>query len=379
MAQDRGAAMPSRFSRALCAALPISVALAATPHAASGAASPDLRGYNADIAQSSIPGKVAVAGISSGGFMAVQFATAWSSVIRGVGVVAGGPFYCAQASWADILTGYVALGLRATGPCMKGVAPPDVGALTDAADGMAAAGDIDPPSNLNRQKIYVFHGTNDAVIAQPVTDATVAFYAHYLDAAHRGNLFYQTTIPAGHAQVTVDQPGAAGLNPCPVNQTPYVNQCGYDQAGIILQHIYGALNPPNRGALSGRVTPFAQGSYSTPFSTEALSMADDGFIYVPAACTEGAACRVHIALHGCLQDAGDIQRQYVDYAGYNAWADTNFIIVLYPQTRFGSNLGVAPNNPEACWDWFGYQNQTSDYVTKSGRQIQTMKAMVCRT
>jgi poly(3-hydroxybutyrate) depolymerase len=44
-----------------------------------------LSGYNADIGESSI------SGISSGAFMAVQFATAWSSVIKGVGVVAGGP------------------------------------------------------------------------------------------------------------------------------------------------------------------------------------------------------------------------------------------------------------------------------------------------
>ena len=45
-----------------------------------------LQPYNAAIAESS------VSGISSGGYMAVQFGTAWSSVIKGVGVVAGGPF-----------------------------------------------------------------------------------------------------------------------------------------------------------------------------------------------------------------------------------------------------------------------------------------------
>jgi hypothetical protein len=43
-----------------------------------------LRGYNAAMGESSI------SGISSGAFMAVQFATAWSSVIKGVGVIAGG-------------------------------------------------------------------------------------------------------------------------------------------------------------------------------------------------------------------------------------------------------------------------------------------------
>jgi poly(3-hydroxybutyrate) depolymerase len=38
----------------------------------------------------------------------------------------------------------------------------------------------------------------------------------------------------------------------------------------------------------------------------------------------------HIALHGCKQDAGD--RRFVDETGYNAWADTNRLIILYPQT-----------------------------------------------
>ena len=51
-----------------------------------------LQSYNAAIGESS------VSGISSGGFMAVQFGAAWSSIIKGVGVVAGGPFYCAQAT-----------------------------------------------------------------------------------------------------------------------------------------------------------------------------------------------------------------------------------------------------------------------------------------
>jgi len=48
-----------------------------------------LSGYNADIGESSI------SGISSGAFMAVQFGTAWSSVIKGVGVIAGGQYWCA--------------------------------------------------------------------------------------------------------------------------------------------------------------------------------------------------------------------------------------------------------------------------------------------
>src|SRR3954453_23794543 len=70
-------------------------AMSSTPLAAEPAA---LRRYNAPLAESSI------SGVSSGGFMAVQFATAWSSMIKGVGVVAGGPYWCARADAHDVFT-----------------------------------------------------------------------------------------------------------------------------------------------------------------------------------------------------------------------------------------------------------------------------------
>jgi poly(3-hydroxybutyrate) depolymerase len=82
---------------------------------------------------------------------------------------------------------------------------------------------------------------------------------------------------------------------------------------------------------------------------------------------------VHIALHGCKQDSGDIDRRYVDDTGYNAWADTNRLIVLYPQTAPSPFL---PFNPQACWDWWSYVNHADSYVTKSGPQIRTIKAML---
>ena len=75
--------------------------MSSTPAAPSAAQAddPPLGAYNADISESSI------SGISSGAFMAVQFATAWSDVVKGVGIIAGGPYYCAQATALGGLTG----------------------------------------------------------------------------------------------------------------------------------------------------------------------------------------------------------------------------------------------------------------------------------
>src|SRR5260370_13773988 len=110
-----------------CAAFAAGPALAEPPVA--------LSGYNADISESSI------SGISSGAFMAVQFATAWSSVIKGVGVVAGGPYWCAKADADDIINGYTLPIMTAIGPCMSGP-PPELSSFFANADAKSASGDI---------------------------------------------------------------------------------------------------------------------------------------------------------------------------------------------------------------------------------------------
>ena len=166
-----------------------------------------LRAYNAAIDESSI------SGISSGGFMAVQFGTAWSSVIKGVGAIASGPYWCAKADANDFITWYWGPIFRATGSCMKG--PPanlKLNDFTAKANAKAASGDIDPIQNLSRQKIYVFHGYNDKLVARAATDATTEFYRHFLGAPNRGNLYYQTTVGAGHSLVVLPKPGSNDLN-----------------------------------------------------------------------------------------------------------------------------------------------------------------------
>jgi poly(3-hydroxybutyrate) depolymerase len=242
---------------------------------------------------------------------------------------------------------------------------------TAKANAKAASGDIDPVQNLSRQKIYLFHGYNDKVVARPATDAAADFYRHYLGTANRGNLFYQTTIGAGHSLVVLSKPGANGLNRCNDNGSPFIGQCNYDQAGIILQHIYGTLNPPNRGRLTGTVREFDQSGHTKPDTPASLSLADTGFVFVPKDCDDGTVCRVHIVLHGCEQNAAVIGRRFIDETGFNAWADTNRLIVLYPQTRSSTSA-----NPYACWDWWSYVNHSDSYVAKSGPQIRTIKAML---
>ena len=59
------------------------------------------------------------------------------------------------------------------------------------------------------------------------------------------------------------------------------------------------------------------------------------------------------------------------FAGYNRWAETNRIVVLYPQAR--ATWGM-PLNPYGCWDWWGYTGTA--YTGKSAPQIAALRAMV---
>ena len=81
-------------ARALLAAAGLALLHPARP----SAEEPALPTYNADIAQTSI------SGLSSGAFMAVQFGTAWSSIVIGVGAIAGGPFGCSEGSESTALS-----------------------------------------------------------------------------------------------------------------------------------------------------------------------------------------------------------------------------------------------------------------------------------
>ena len=84
-----------------------------------------------------------------------------------------------------------------------------------------------------------------------------------------------------------------------------------------------------------------------------------------------------LALHGCLQDAARIGDRWVAQAGINAWADTNKLVVVYPDTL--ATTAPGPTNPNACFDWWGYSNQDDpNYALKSGLQMSVLYAMVQR-
>lgn len=297
--------------------------------------------------------RTSVSGLSSGAFMAVQYGTAYAESVMGVGVIAGGPYNCAYVNLMGVET------------CMSGK-PLGLSSWV-AAQGFAALGQIDRVSAISKQKVYLYSGTQDKVVKPSVVQATRDFYR--AAGVPKGNLAFVANLPSGHAFIS-----PTFGDPCPSTQSPYIDRCSqkgvaYDQPRAVLRHIYGPLKPA-AASLSSTVRPFNQ----RVFAGTASGLDGVGFFYAPASCMASSdRCAVHVVFHGCKQGASVVGSDVYSKVGYNRWADSNHLIVLYPQVTPSKFF---PLNPEGCWDWWGYSG--FDFQLKAGPQMRAVKAMVDR-
>lgn len=306
---------------------------------------------------------VTVSGVSSGGYMAVQFHIAHSSTVDGAGVLAGGPYECAADSTWNALT-------RCMSPSFWNPLPP-VEVFLQRTSRRARAGDIDPLDGLAGDRAWIFSGGRDETVRWPVVDSLSRFYRAWLP--FRQTLFV-THPNAGHAMISTEEPEPSS---CASTEPPFINRCGdFDAAGELLTHLLGSL-APKREPPAERIRSFDQ----RPFlgkKAAGSGMADEGYVFFPKSCESGE-CRVHVAFHGCRQTTREIGLRFVENAGYIEWAQSNRLIVLFPQIvpRYGWTGGLAwVFNPRGCWDWWGYTD--SEYATRSGRQIKAIQAMIER-
>lgn len=290
-------------------------------------------------------GRVTVSGVSSGAYMAGQYLVAYSGSTAGAAFVAGGPWGCARGDIA-----------RAFKNCISGDGL-DVGDLHAIALAKAAAGTIDATENLRGARALVFRGTADAIIAGSVVDALREWLSAYVDAA---DVVTIADVPAVHGWPTSGH-GAS----CDAFTAPYINDCDYDLAGEILAHLHGELDAP--ASETGPLRRFDQRAFGD------AGLAEFGYAYVPAICRDDAGCAVHVFFHGCEQSAETIGTELAEHAGFNRWAETNAVVVLYPQVE--KSL-AAPVNPLGCWDWWGYTGE--NYLEQSAPQLAAVRQMVAR-
>ncbi len=339
----------SRFAALLLlltAAVPGQAALAAEPLPALGA----------DLSRTS------VSGLSSGGFMTAQFHVAYSDTLVGAGIIAGGPFYCSGSfEGSSFLT-------NATTNCMNPLGfGPDPKILLAKAKEFEREGKIDSLSNLKDDRVYLFSGVADTTVTTKVVDQDQVFYT--LAGVPEENIKYVKSVDAGHAIIT-DRSGDAS---CPITSPPFINDCAFMQSHEILKHIYGALKPP-ASTLSGRLVAFDQSEF---INSDRSSMSQVAYLYIPKSCEE-QACNVHVVFHGCEQGAAVIGDKYYSTTGYNELADSNAMIVLYPQAEPSDPV---PYNPKGCWDFWGYSSPdhaNPNFYSKDAPQMLAVMGMLQR-
>ncbi|PKX93372.1 putative polyhydroxybutyrate depolymerase [Aspergillus novofumigatus IBT 16806] len=312
-----------------------------------------LGAYNVD------PNSISLSGLSSGGFMSAQLGVAYSDTFKaGFGVFAGDRTIALAAS-------------RQYTTCMYNQNPSITGPIANMKTW--SGNKINPVSNLQSRRIYMWTGTADTTVGPNVMSQLKAQLANF-DATD--NVSYITTSGAVHTFPTDFD--ASGDNSCSSSGSPYISNCQYDGAGAVLKWMYGTLNARNTGTLSGSIVSFSQtGEYG------ASGMDTTGYLYVPKACQSGSStvCKLHVALHGCLQSYSMIGSKFISNTGYNMWADTNNIIILYPQAVADSSMhtiwtGMQLPNPNGCWDWVGWYGANADQV--GGVQMAAIVNQVAR-
>lgn len=299
--------------------------------------------------------KITISGISSGGFMASQMATTYSSQISGVGTVAGGFFYCAQNHlqekiqegrhypfvgtrnlflfepgsqfYGDVITGQAAFQpetdnwftpsvgnpiYQAVSICMQN---PMLAKLPDLGQ-FEKNGLIDPVENLKSQQIYIYQGDVDTVVNPAMAKRLLEFYTqNQVDLKQ----IKTKTLPGAHNFPT-DKKNLIG---CGDQKMPYISSCDFNLAQDMLEHLLQKKLErtetnllENLHRVDQNLEPMNESLPQQDWKSPIPSVASYGYLYASQACLENpASCELHIALHGCeMSDSFDheLHQKYQD-------------------------------------------------------------------
>ena len=290
------------------------------------------------------PARVTVSGLSAGGQMAHQLHVAYADLFSGAGIIAGGPFGCADGSLATAFS-------RCIGSDGGGLSADAFAAEIRAA---AVEGKVADPALLANDRVWLFHGALDKAVAAGVSDALAELYRQFVPP---DQLVYIEDVEAAH-HFPADGQGHA----CDVSVSPFVGDCGYDAAGEMLQQLYPGLRRP--------VDPDTAEPPEAPLrfplaGANAAGLEETAYLYVPPACADRQqACALHLVLHGCAQSAAQVGTAFIEQSGYLPWVEANDILLFFPQ------VAAAAANPYACWDWWGYTG--NDYRWREGAQMKLL-------
>lgn len=122
---------------------------------------------------------------------------------------------------------------------------------------------------------------------------------------------------------------------CGEPRTSHYANCGYDTAGKMLSHILvnmigstiSELKPKDpEWQTKGVLRTFEQNEFHDFKLFQNSNFKPEGFVFYPNQCFEDVKCKIHINMHGC----GGQGLTLVMFGGYNNWAVSNDLIMLYP-------------------------------------------------
>ena len=212
---------------------------------------------------------------------------------------------------------------------------PEVGKLVDLTYSDAELKYIDHPSNMKDDKVFIYSGLSDTTVYPLVVRSLQAYYSYFIAA---NNIQTQYSINSEHCIPTLNYGEACGAK-----GPPYLGNCNYDGAGAALKALYGTdVHVRATAQDTSRLFSFAQNTYVAA-SPSLSSLSDIGYVYIPSSCEDRrTVCSLHISFHGCEQTLNDIGTVYAVHAGFNEWAESNNIIVLYP---YAIRSKLVPYNP----------------------------------
>jgi len=223
--------------------------------------------------------------------------------------------------------------------------------------------------NLLDDYVYLFLGTKDTVYLPGSVKNTGDFYNLFLKSGTQ--VHFEHTIPSLHCIPTVDYGTPCGTDGTP----PGIEKCDYDGAGVCLSHIYQRTPlKPTTTATDANLFEFDQTLYFGPVFP---GLADSGWIYIPLQCqphSASAACKLHIFFHGCGSNYlnPSYNFTYIKHAGFNSWAESNNMVIVYPQ--MGGYKNGTTQQLGGCWDSYGDTGE--NYSLNTGVQMSTVRRMI---
>lgn len=316
--------------------------------------------------------------------MAAQLGVAYSSIFSGFAVFAGGPYDCARDQ--DFYTS-----------CM-GNHTPSIEKPIAHIQQWSLEGQIDPIEHLRSSKVYLQTGALDEVVASSVMRQLEKQLYAFIPAEE---ITFVELEHAAHVFPTDFDPSGSQSSQCTDSISPYIANCNYDGVGEMLKWLYGTdtIQPRrNSGPPTGTLHEYAQEK-----STGAIGLAHFGYYYIPSSCNFSSSsssssslpCKLHIALHGCTMSVSQISYKFILDTGYVQYADSNHIILLFPQAAAVAQEEDHNNNNEnnitsrpiwysngteypgaalACFDWVGWSGENADW--RGGVQMEAIVKMV---